>query len=113
MLPWEPDFFLGQGDDKVPMVFTITDQYGAYVDLTGATIHWVWGPKNGGTPAITASASPVGTTPNTQAQYLWLAVDTATPGNFEGVFEITLPSTERFTWPYGRSLQISIGAPPA
>jgi hypothetical protein len=113
MLEWSPDFELGQGDDKVPMQFTVTDQYGAYVDLTGATIQWVWAPKNGGTTATTAAGSVSGTTPNTQAKYLWLAADTATPGNYEGVFEITLASTERITWPAGRKLQISIGAPPA
>lgn len=111
---WSPDFELTVGDDKVPMDFAITDFYGAPVDLTGATIRWKWGPKNGGVPAVTSAADVTGTTPGTKARYVWLAADTVAAGNFEGQYLITLAgATEAFAWPRGRSLQIQIGAGPA
>ena len=116
MSDWQPDWYLGQGDDHVPMAFTVTDQHGNYVDLTGATVQLIWGPKSGATPATTAAGSVAGTTPNTQAQYVWLAADTAAAGNFEASYEITLAGGERLSWPFcawGRRLQVQIGAPPA
>lgn len=103
-----PDFTIGQDDDGVTYDQTITDAFGAYVDLTGATVVLHLRVMNATAAGVDLTGSVVGVTPQTQARYTFLAADTAVPGRYDGNFEITLASTERITWPTGRRLIVDI-----
>jgi hypothetical protein len=107
----QPDFRLGQNDDKVPWNQTITDAFGNAIDIFGATsVKLRFGPKNQTLPAADKTGAVIGSSPMTQAQYLFLAADTATPGNYSAEFHITLAGGERITWPVGRLATVEIVA---
>lgn len=105
-----PDFKLGVGDNNVPMAFTITDPFGNYVDITGATVTLSVSPLNETSGPSALAGAVVGVTPQTQAQYIWKTADTVL-GLYEAVF-IIVKSGERMTWPTARPpLLIQVGDP--
>jgi len=107
-----PDFEFWVGDDNVPMAFTVTDAFGSYIDITGATVTLHVGPLNETVAAVDLVGSVAGTTPQTKAQYLWRATDLGSPqvpGDYQGNFLIQQPAGgERITWPPDRSLLIRL-----
>jgi hypothetical protein len=106
-----PDFQLGVGDNLVAMDFTITDAFGNYIDITGATVTLSVSPLNETSGPVAKTGSVTGTTPQTKARYTWLSADTVAAGLFEALFLVTV-SGERITWPTARlPLLIQIGEP--
>lgn len=98
----EPDFRAPQGGANIPWAQTITDAFSNPIDITGATVVFRWGPKNQTTPAADENGTVIGTSPQTQAQYVLTQADLANPaGNYSVQFEIT-KAGETFVWPVNR-----------
>jgi hypothetical protein len=107
----EPDFSVYVGDDKVPWDVTITDAFGNYVDLTGASIAVKARIRNQSVAEASFAGSVIGTTPQTQARRLIANGDFA-EGHYDAVFVATLAGGEVVTWPPNRQLFLQVIARP-
>lgn len=57
MAALKQDFSIFQGDDDVPVQFTITDDTGAVIDVTNAQFTWVMARTQGAAPAVTKTTA--------------------------------------------------------
>lgn len=95
-----PDFTIGQGDQGVSWAVPITDATGNTIDISGATsviLHYRI--QDGSAVAVEVVGSVLGTTPDTEAQYIFQSSDTVAAGIFNAEFLITQASGERLTFP--------------
>jgi hypothetical protein len=86
-VPLVADFYLTAGDTVPPITATLTDEAGAGLNLTGATVTFRMSPIAGGALKVDAAATVV--TPAAGAvSYAWQAADTDTPGYYLGRWRI-------------------------
>lgn len=109
------DFEIAQGDTGPPLIVQLTDWTGVAANLTGATIafHMADKPDGTGNTLVTAAATVFGTPTNGQAQYSWIAADTATPGDYFGEFQVTYAGGMIVTFPNDEADKITITVHPA
>ena len=83
------DFIIKKGATSPALPWTVVDQDGAVVDLTGATAcTFVMRTQTGIAPSTNLSAAFTDRT-NGLVTYTWTATDTATAGTYMGEFHIT------------------------
>ena len=114
------DFALGQGDANVKWSRSIYDSIGNPVDITGASVVFRYRLMNQSTPAVSNAGAVTGPAGNRVATYTFTSADTATPGDYNASFVVTLPiadggadgSAETFTYPSNRWLRFTITPAP-
>ena len=102
-----PVFYIKQGDTSPYLQVTLKDGDGAVVNLTGATA--VFSMRRGGSTTVSEQSATV-VSPATAGvvRYTWGASDTATPGMYEGEFEVTFSGGEIQTYPNAGYIEINV-----
>jgi len=114
------DFTIGQGSTNVRWSRPVFDATGNPVDVTGATVVFRYRLINQSADAVQHAGSVTGTFPPRAASYLFTSADTATPGDYNVSFIVTLPiadggadgSAETFAYPTDRFLKLQITPAP-
>lgn len=84
------DFIIRQGDTAPPLVWQLTDQTGAVIDLTLATsVEFVMRSLITSSPTVITSSVTVTTAEEGLVTYTWAAADTSIAGLYSGEFRIT------------------------
>lgn len=104
------DFEIKRGDRLPTLQATFTDATGAAVDLTSATIKFLMRPTDSATAKVNAAASAQSPATDGVALYAWAAVDTDTPGDYAGEFEVTFASGKKATFPSTGYIAIRVWA---
>lgn len=95
------DFTIRKGDLLPAIVATLYNTVSGVdtiVDLTGATIEFVYRPLLGGS-TVTRTAAIVGSPTLGKVTYVWITADTLVAGDFHAYWRVTFPSTKVGTYP--------------
>lgn len=94
------DFYIKVGNTGPDLQVELLDEDGDVIDITGySTIKFSMRNKRTGTTVIDGVAAVEVTVNPGVIKYEWVAADTATPGEYEGEFEVVLGSTQKISFP--------------
>lgn len=102
-----PDYIVKQNDTFPLIPATITDDAGAPVDVSGATVTFRM-VRDTGAVVIAAGAVTTVSAANGQVRYEWVVGDTAVPGWYRAEFRVVLPSGRVMKAPNGEYIYILI-----
>jgi hypothetical protein len=107
-MPYIADFEIGEGDFLPELRRAITDDAGAPLDLTGATVKFSMASIDGPAKITSAPASIIGDPKDGVVGYTWHGTDTDTPGWYIGEFRPTFPDTRSARVPTSEKLHIFV-----
>lgn len=91
-------FYIKQSDDDPVISATLTDDEGAAVDLTNATVDFHMAEPRGGQTVVDASATIVDAA-NGDVEYQWASSDTSKAGRYRAEFQVTYSDGDVETFP--------------
>lgn len=97
----DAEFYIRQNDTASPITATLTDEAGAAIELTGATIKFQMAPIQGGAVKVSATATNLDTGPANRGQvsYQWTTGQTDTAGLYLGEWQVTFAGGAKQTFP--------------
>lgn len=99
-------FAIKRGDRRPTLEYLCQLSDGRPVDLAGATV--VFAMRRVGTTTTIGGAAAILDAPTGRVAYAWAAQDTATAGDYEGEFQITLSGQLPMTCPGAGYIAITI-----
>ena len=108
-MPDEYDFYIKKGNTGPALQVQFQDEDGNAIDITGSSnLMFYMRNRETGANAVSSYGSTVDVTTGT-VLYSWSTVDTATAGDYEGEFEVTLSGGQIITFPNYTFIKIKIG----
>ena len=101
-----PVFYLKVGDRLPSIEATLLDFSGQAVNLTGATVEWVYR-KLGAATGLVRSAAVVNAAQG-KVRYDWVAEDTIEPGLLDAEWRVTFADGRKMSFPNHRHLRLQI-----
>jgi hypothetical protein len=103
-----PDYVLRQGDSGQTITSVCTDEDGAAVNISGATVRFLMAPLTGGDAVLAATAQNENGTNQGQVSYEWEDTDSAMAGHFIAEFEVTFGGGAVVTFPNAGYIVVQI-----
>ncbi len=107
-----PDYLARQNDHGQVIEGVLTDEDGAAVSISAATIGFTMAPLTGGAAVLSAEAAndQDDSDPTTigHVSYEWQAADLATPGHYLAEWSVTFADNSRVTFPNNGYINVLI-----